>query len=142
MCSTSTKDINYDPETYLSLSTSLLALVSPLGYPVLRITKMLACIFINNFYLTEAVLYCYSSKMKQSSIILVSIFLILGLYIFGSLLISLCFGSHQDCEYNIGCYVAVHSVNHTDELLSRIANLQHVSNMSQMEIAQRNFPLV
>lgn len=93
---------------------------------------MWACIFINNFYLSEAVLYCYSSNMKQSSIILLSIFFILGLYIFGSLISALWFGPNQDCQYNIGCYLAVHSLNHTDDLLARISDLQHASNMSQM----------
>lgn len=80
--------------------------------------------------------------MKQSSIILLSIFFILGLYIFGSLISALWFGPNQDCQYNIGCYLAVHSLNHTDDLLARISDLQHASNMSQMELAQRNFPLV
>lgn len=103
---------------------------------------MWACIFINNFYLSEAVLYCYSSKMKHSSIILLSIFLILGLYIFGSLLSSLWLGPHSDCQYNIGCYLALQPLNHTDELLARVAQLQHASNMSHLELAQRTFPLV
>jgi hypothetical protein len=75
------------------------------------------------------------------SIVLLSLSAILGAYIMGALLFSSWFGHPQDCQYNIGCYEVVHSINRTDLIIARLADIQHLENISNIQTSLQSLPL-